>query len=93
MALRTKSGQGRIAKLSDEQRKKLPELLRGGAKPYGFPDGKWTYARVAEVIRREFGVTYTPEAAGRILVKQGWKRELRRLVAPKQPMAAGSRLG
>jgi transposase len=74
-ALRAKSGQGRIAKLSDEQRKKIPELLLRGAESYGFTDGKWTYARVAEVIRREFGGIYTPKHTGRILVAEGWRGE------------------
>jgi len=73
------------SKLSDEQCKKLPELLQRGAESYGFHDGRWTYSRVAEVIRREFGISYTPGHAGRIMFEQGWmpQKTTRRKKRPK----------
>jgi hypothetical protein len=36
----------------------LPELLAEGAEAHGFRGDVWTCERVAEVIRREFGVSW-----------------------------------
>ena len=71
-ALRNQPGRGRRPKLSDEQRKKLPELLKRGAVSYGFRGEIWTNPRVAQVIRREFGITYHPAHVSRILEELGW---------------------
>jgi transposase len=71
-ALRDQSGRGRKPKLSDEQRKKLPELLECGAESYGFRGDIWTNPRVAQVIRREFGISYHPAHVSRILEELGW---------------------
>jgi transposase len=71
-ALRNQPGRGRRPKLSDEQRKKLPELLQRGAESYGFRGDIWTNPRVAQVIRREFGISYHPAHVSRILEELGW---------------------
>ena len=70
--LRNQPGRGRKPKLSDEQRKKLPELLERGAESYGFRGNIWTNPRVAQVIRREFGIAYHPAHVSRILEELGW---------------------
>lgn len=66
---------GRKPRLSDEQLAKLPELLATGAAAYGFRGEVWTRPRVAEVIKREFGVTYTRQHVGNLLRKIGWSRQ------------------
>ena len=71
-ALRNQPGRGRRPKLSDDQRKKLPELLQRGAESYGFRGDIWTNLRVAQVIRREFGISYHPAHVSRILEELGW---------------------
>jgi len=71
-ALRNQPGRGRRPKLSDEQRKKLPELLQRGAKSYGFRGDVWMNPRVAQVIRREFGISYPSAHVCRILEELGW---------------------
>jgi transposase len=71
-ALRNQPDRGRRIKLSEEQRKKLPELLKHRAVSYGFRGDIWTNPRVAQVIRREFGITYHPAHVSRILEKLGW---------------------
>ena len=63
---------GPAPRLSAEQRCQLPQLLAQGAEAYGFRGAVWTRARVAEVIRREFGVTYDVSHVGRILRACGW---------------------
>jgi len=71
-SLRRRVGKGATPRLSAAQRAELPALLAQGAEAYGFRGALWTRARVAEVIRREFGVTYDPTHVGRILRACGW---------------------
>ena len=64
---------GRTApKVTAAQRTQLPELLAKGAEAYGFIGDVWTTARVAEVIRREFGVRHHPAHVSRILRAIRW---------------------
>jgi transposase len=70
--MRNQPGRSRRSKPSDEQRKKLPELLQRGAETYGFRGDIWTNPRVAQVIRREFGISYHPAHVSRILKELGW---------------------
>ena len=53
--------------LSDYHLKKLERLLTQGAKRHGWPNELWTAARVTEVIRRHFGITYHPEHVRKLL--------------------------
>jgi len=65
--LRRQPPPGARSRLSKEQRAELPELLKRGAPAYGFRGEVWTCARVAQVIRREFGVSYHPAHVSRLL--------------------------
>ena len=58
---------GRQPKLSAEQLAQLPHLLAKGAEAYGFRGQVWTTGRVAEVLKREFGVSYHPAHCSRLL--------------------------
>jgi transposase len=58
---------GAQARLSKEQRAKIAELLARGAPAHGFRGEVWTCARVAEVIRKEFGVRYHPAHVSRLV--------------------------
>jgi transposase len=49
---------GRPAKLNEEQRRQLVEILREGAVASGFHNELWTLKRIAAVIQRRFGVRY-----------------------------------
>lgn len=71
-ALRNKPHPGAKPKLTAEQRAQLPELLQRGAPAFGFIGDVWTQARIAAVIKREFGVTYHPDHIGRLLRSIGW---------------------
>src|SRR5216684_3925295 len=51
---------GARRRLTDPQMKELEGLLDEGAPAHGFPNELWTSARVAQVIRRRFGVQYHP---------------------------------
>jgi transposase len=74
-ALHHRKPPGGPAKLSPEQEQRLPALLERGAEVFGFRGNVWTQPRVAEVIRREFGVRYHPSQVGRILQRCGWSRQ------------------
>ncbi len=50
-----------------EQLTRPPVLLSRGAAAYGFIGDVWTRARIAEVIKTEFGVAYHPDHVGRRL--------------------------
>jgi transposase len=71
-SLRRQVAHGAVPRLSIAQRVQLPQLLTQGAEAYGFRGAVWTRGRVAEVIRREFGVTYDVSHVGRILRACGW---------------------
>jgi transposase len=66
-ALKRRPAPGAPPRLSEEQRTKLPELLARGAPAHGFRGDVWTCGRVAEVIRKEFGVSYHPAHVSRLL--------------------------
>jgi len=71
-ALRNRSHPGATPKLTNEQRERLPALLKRGAQAYGFVGDVWTQARIATMIKREFGVSYHPDHIGRLLRAIGW---------------------
>lgn len=66
-ALRHQPSPGAPPKLTREQRVQLPGLLARGAEAFGFRGQVWTAARVAVVIKHEFGVSYHPTHCGRLL--------------------------
>lgn len=74
-ALRRRPRLGHPPKLTAEQRRQLPEVLAKGAETYGFIGDVWTTTRVAEVIRREFGVRHHPAHVSRVLAAIGWTQQ------------------
>jgi transposase len=61
---------GAKRRLTDTQLGKLKELLLKGAPAHGFPNELWTAARVAEVVKRHFGVEYHPEHVRKLLKRR-----------------------
>src|SRR3954454_6098321 len=58
-ALASSGPGGADGKLAAEQQAQLAGILNQGPVVHGWADARWTLARVAEVIERRFGVTYT----------------------------------
>ena len=58
---------GPAPRLSPEQLRRLDGLLRQGAQEHGWSNRLWTCARIAEVIRRHFGVSLHHDHVGRML--------------------------
>jgi len=77
-ALRARPVPGHPPRLSPAQRRSIPELLWHGPEAYGFRGQVWTCARVARVIKEEFGVRYHKDHVGRLLKGLGW--------TPQQPI-------
>src|SRR5829696_8232719 len=71
-ALRAHPSPGRPPKLSAAQKRLIPEFLWHGAEAYGFRGEVWTCDRAAEVIREEFGVSYSKSQVSRLLKHLGW---------------------
>jgi transposase len=56
--------------LSDDQLGQLEALLLQGAKAHGWTNELWTAARVARVIKQQFGRTFHPEHVRKILKRR-----------------------
>lgn len=54
-------------RLSGPQLTQLKRRLKAGPRKAGFATNLWTLARVAELVEREFGVSYHPCHLGRLL--------------------------
>lgn len=74
-ALKVRFSPGRPPKLRVAEKKRLVRLLLRGAMSYGYSTDLWTTARIAEVIKRKFGVVYHPDHIGRLLHSLGWSRQ------------------
>ena len=74
-ALRHRKGGGPKPRLNSEQTAQLPQILSRGAEAYGFRGDVWTRARVATVIKQEFGVQFSLSHVGRLLQEIGWTRQ------------------
>jgi transposase len=75
-ALRHRFAPGHPPKLSDAQKRLIPEFLWHGAEAYGFTGEVWTCARVAKVIEQEFAVRYHKGHVGRLLKELGWTPQM-----------------
>jgi transposase len=62
---------GRKAKLTEEQRQRIPQLLAQGAEAHGFRGDVWTSGRIRAVIARQFGVLYHPDHVRKLLREMG----------------------
>jgi transposase len=70
--LRQRKSSGRKSKLTAEVKKKLKRFLDCGALAAGFPTDRWTLVRVNELLNKEFGISYHPNALGRVLDELGY---------------------
>jgi transposase len=67
---------GTHAKLTEEQKRLIPDFLWHGPEAYGFRGEVWTCPRVVDVLAREFGVTYHRDHVSRILKELGWTPQI-----------------
>src|SRR5260221_1574026 len=65
--LAAKPHPGPATRLSPDQQRELDRLLSQGAEAHGCPPQLWTTQRVADLIRRRFGVSLHHDHVGRFL--------------------------
>ena len=70
--LKSKPIPGRPSHLNEKQKKTLTRLLIKGPLAHGYPTDLWTTRRVADVIRKRFGIAYHPNHLWRLLRGEGW---------------------
>ena len=71
-ALKVRFSPGRPWKLNQGERKRLVRLLLKGSLAYGYRTNLWTTARIAELVEREFGISYHRDHIGRLMHSLGW---------------------
>jgi transposase len=72
-ALLSKGPGGGPCKLSPAQVRELEAVLEAGSAAWGWDEDQcWTLARIAEVVRRRFGVEYTLPGLDLLLHRMGW---------------------
>jgi transposase len=74
-ALKVGSSPGRPLKLKSAQRRRLVKSLSKGPLAHGYNTNVWTTARIAELIRREFGVSYHRDHVGRLMHTLHWSHQ------------------
>lgn len=74
-ALKVGASPGRPPKLTSAQRRRLVRLLLKGPLAHGYRTNLWTTARIAELVRREFGVDYHRDHVGRLMHALGWSHQ------------------
>ncbi|MBI5853772.1 MAG: IS630 family transposase [Nitrospirae bacterium] len=63
---------GRPPRLSVSQKKRLTTVLVKGPLAAGYRTDLWTLQRVAQMIRKQFGVAYHPCHVWKLLTRLGW---------------------
>src|ERR1700737_1625269 len=71
-ALRVRFSPGRPLKLDQAERKRLADMPLRGPLAHGYRTNLWTTARMAEVIRHEFGIQYHRDHVGRLMHSLQW---------------------
>ena len=70
--LKSKPTPGAPRRLSEAQLVQLEKMILAGARAAGFANDLWTCARLADLIKKEFGVQYHFNHVGKILARMGW---------------------
>ena len=92
-ALLARPSPGHPPKLTDQQKRLIPDFLWHGPEAYGFRGEVWTCARVAQVIAEEFGVRYHKGHVSRLLQELRWTPQMPIRRALQRDEAAIARRG
>jgi transposase len=87
-ALMSKGPGGGPCKLTAGQIGELEAVLDAGPAVQGWEDQCWTLARIAEVVRRRFGVEYTLAGLDLLLHRIGWSVQVPARQAAERDEAA-----
>ena len=67
---------GPDCKLDSEQQQQLAGMLDEGPVVHGWDDARWTLARVAALIERRFGASYTLRGVSYLLHRMGYSLQV-----------------
>jgi transposase len=88
-ALMSKGPGGGPCKLTPAQVRELEAVLEAGPAAWGWDENQcWTLARIAEVVRRRFGVDYTLAGLDLLLHRAGWSVQVPARQAAERDEAA-----
>jgi transposase len=88
-ALMSKGPGGGPCKLTPAQVRELEAVLEAGPAAWGWDEDQcWTLARIAEMVRRRFGVTYTLAGLDLLLHRIGWSVQVPARQAAERDEAA-----
>lgn len=90
-ALAARPHPGPTCKLTRDQQQALVALLKRGPRAAGYRNELWTCRRVAQVVRRQFGVRYHPDHLGRMLHALGFSPQKPQQVARERDDEAVAR--
>ncbi len=79
--LKVKRRGGRPSKLSQQQKGRLSDLLRGGSLAAGFASACWNATMIQDLIQREFGVLYNVHYLSELLGNLGFSFQKARFVS------------
>lgn len=74
-ALKVRFSPGRPPRLTKSQRRRLLKILLKGAIANGYRTELWTTQRIAEVIKKHFGIRYHRDHVGRLMHSLGWSHQ------------------
>ena len=74
-ALKAHLPKGVSPRLTAEQKAQIPELLAKRSRSLRVSGDVWTASRVAEVIKRTFGVRYHRDHVRKLMREAGWSRQ------------------
>jgi len=66
---------GRPARLDEQMRAQLAQLLVAGARSHGYATELWTLPRIAKLIEEHFGHTFSISQVSRLLAAMGWSSQ------------------
>jgi transposase len=90
-ALRPRRSPGRPPGLSSAQKEQLKQVLLQGALQAGYSTDVWTLQRIARLIQRHFGVSYTAVGVWKLMhqgLRWSWQKPQRRAQERDEPAIA-----
>jgi transposase len=88
--LRKRRATGRPSRLTEEQKAGVVALHAEGATAFGFPDDRWTTARLATAIEQRFGIRYDQDHVGRLMHALGLRKPKVHYIFPLSSFAASA---
>lgn len=73
--LKSKGHPGFESELTEENRKKLKKMLLRGAERCGYSTNLWTLPRIAALIRKEFGISFSEVWVWKIILSLGFTNQ------------------